>query len=609
VSGDQASTTGRLSAVLFGWSLLPATERGLVGAKVVSSLFIALLSIVPPLLVRGLVDSVLPERDASALARLVLLGIAVYGLLALAEVVDQWIESRITEGLGLALRERFFARIVDLPFGFFVRGRSGDLLSRMTVDVRVAQSLLRDAALAATTVTTFVATLAVMLWLSTAVTLWAMLIIVPIVLAERALSPRMTRQARRTLAAYSTMSAHTVERANPAGALVVRTLSEPGAEAATFNGPSTDAWREAIRGAVLGRCYTGVLTVSGGIGVLVVLYVGGRLAMAEQLQIGTLVALTQYAHRCYQPVAGMAGVRMRILNAAVALNRVRAVVDYPDAAAGRPRAISAGARTPASGLTVENVWFRYPTLSSRDADPPDAVPVLADGTGPWALRGVSFRVAPGRKLAVVGESGVGKTTIGYLLAGLFRPDQGRIDLDGVDHDSVPEAELRTRVGLVTQDAYLFSGSLIDNVRYGCPDATVDEAVAACRAAGIHDDIQSLPDGYRTVLGEHGQRLSGGQRQRIALARTLLRDCRVVVLDEATSHLEADRDDGIQRELMAGRADRAVIVIAHRLSSVVDADEIVVLSDGEIVERGRHAELAGAGGRYAVLFRSQQQFVG
>lgn len=600
------SPSGRLAAVHFGWSVLPAADRRLVGAKVASSLTIALLGIVPPLLVRSLLDTVLPGRDAAALARVVLLGVAVYGLLALTEVADQWLESRVTEGLGLALRERFFGRIVELPFGFFVHGRSGDLLSRMTVDVRVAQGLLRDSGLAVTTVTTFAATLGVMLWLSPTVTVWALLVVAPIAVADRVLSPRMARQAGRTLAAYATMSAHAVERANAGGALVVRTLSDPVTETASFRGPSTAVWRSAIRSAVLGRCYSGVLTVSAGVGVLAVLFVGGRLAMAQQLQVGTLVALTQYATRCYQPVAGMAGLRTRVLNAAVALQRVRAVIDHPDAPVPRVLTASPTAGIPAPGLTVDDVWFRYPAVSAPD---PDALPPLRDGAGPWALRGVGFRVAPGRKLAVVGESGVGKTTLGYLLAGLFRPDRGRIILDGVDLGAIPAAQLRRRVGLVTQDAYLFGGTLVDNIRYGRPDAPLHEVVAACRAAGIHDDVVALPDGYATVIGERGQRLSGGQRQRVALARTLLCDCPVVVLDEATSHLEADRDDDVQRALTAGRADRVVIVIAHRLSSVVDADEIVVLGDGEIVERGRHAELTEADGRYAALFRSQRQLVG
>jgi ATP-binding cassette subfamily B protein len=338
-----------------------------------------------------------------------------------------------------------------------------------------------------------------------------------------------------------------------------------------------------------------------------VLYLGGRLAIADQLQLGTLVALTQYATRSYQPITGIASTRMRILNSAVALDRVR---EFVDSEVGCPAPMFASTQASAArselDVVLDNVWFRYPVMRVADDANTDALPALIEETAPWTLRGISFHAQPGSKLAIVGESGAGKTTIAYLLAGLFRPDRGTVIIGGTKINDLSPAALRKGVGLITPDAFLFSGSVMANVRYARPEATEYEIFEACRAAGAHDDIQSLPEKYQTILGERGYRISGGQKQRIALARTLLCGCPVVVLDEATSHIESERDEAIQRALMESAPDRVLIVVAHRLSTVVDADEILVLADGEIVERGRHSDLEAANGRYKALFRSQRQ---
>jgi ATP-binding cassette subfamily B protein len=597
----------RYQAFRFAWSVFPRRDRPLLAWKLLSEISLSLLAAVPPLLVRELLDRVLPARDVAALTVLVLAGAVVYALLAVAGVADQWLQSRIGEGLGLALRSRFFAKVVGLPFAFFVHSRSGSLVSRLTVDVRVAQGILQSSGSVFSSGMTFVVTLGIMAWLSPLVTLVTLAVLPLVVVVDRGFSRRIAAQSRRKLATYSVMTSYAAERTNAGGALLIRTAGDPEDELTGFAQRSGDVWRAGIRSAVLSRSYYGVLAIFAAFGILAVLYLGGRLAIAGSLRLGTLVALTQYASRSYQPVTSIARTRMRILDAAVALNRIRQFLDAPVAP---PPPVTAGAdRTPAPEVELDDVWFRYPEVRVVPGSDADTLPVVTDGATPWILRGVSFRAGPGTKTAIVGESGAGKTSIGYLLAGLFGATRGTVRLGGSDIADLSAGSVRQGVGLVTQEAFLFSGTLAENVRYGRRDASDAEVVEACRTAGIHETVEALPDGYQTVVGERGYRLSGGQKQRISLARALLCRCPVIVLDEATSHLDTGMDERIQRDLCRDLPDRVLIVMAHRLSTVVDADQILVLRDGVLVERGRHDDLAGAGGHYAALFRTWQAGAG
>ncbi|GHF66557.1 ATP-binding cassette subfamily B protein [Amycolatopsis bartoniae] len=603
-SGEGSFT--QYQAFRFAWSVLSTTDRWRFVGKQLSGVALGLLGAVPPLLVRMLLDSVLPGRDFRDLALVVGLGALVYLLLAVAGVADQWLQSRITEGLGLALRERFFAKTLRLPFAFFVHSRSGSLASRLTVDIRTAQRILQSSGSAGASVIGFAVTLGIMLWLSPVISLVVLAVMPFVVLADRWFAPRIAEQSRRQLGANAQLTSFVVERLNAGGALFIRTSGEPAREAAAFGRRSHAVWRYGIRAAVLSRAYYGILAISSGLGILAVLYLGGRQAIQGQLQLGTLVALAQYAGQSYQPVTRLARTRMQILGSAVALGRLKAYFETPETVPGAGPAPGTRERADERAVVeLDRVWFRYPEVRPGDGDG-DLLPVITGGCTPWILRDVSLRARPGDRIAIVGESGAGKTSIGYLLAGLFRPIGGTVRLFGADLADLPPVLVRGRVGLVSQEAFLFSGSIVDNIRHGRPDASADEVARACAAAGIDETIAELPQGYRTIVGERGFRLSGGQKQRISLARALLCGADVVVLDEATSHLDAVMDERIQRDLLAAKPGRVLVVVAHRLSTVMKADEILVLRDGRFVERGRHDELTARDGYYAALFRTQRR---
>lgn len=611
--GD-GSTLSQYRAFRFVWSVLEAPDRWRFVGKLFSGLAIGLLCVIPPLLVRMLLDSVLPRRDASGLVEVVAIGAIVYLLLAVAGVADQWLQSQITEGLGLALRKRFFDKTLRLPFAFFVHSRSGSLASRLTVDVRTAQRIVQNGGSVATSAVGFAMTFGIMVWLSPRVSLLVLVIVPFVVVADRWFAARIAAQSERQLGANAAMTSFVVERVNAGGALFIRTSGDPFSEAAGFAERSRAVWDYGIRSAVLNRAYYGVLAITTGFGILAVLYAGGSQAISGELQLGTLVALAQYAGQSYQPVTHIARSRMQILNASVAISRIKDFLDTPEQArstrpTAQPFPATDGHSGPAPDIEFHAVWFRYPDVQTTSGTDGDVLPAITPGITPWILRGVSFRVQAGEKIAIVGESGAGKTSIGYLLAGLFRANEGTIRLGGVDLTTMPPPSLRRCVGLVTQEAFLFSGTLIENIRHGRAQATDEDVIEACEVAGIHETVEALPRGYQTVVGERGYRLSGGQKQRVSLARALLCRCPIILLDEATSHLDAGMDERIQCDLMRDMPGRILIVIAHRLSTISHADQIFVLSDGAIIERGRHEDLTAADGYYASLFRIQQRQVG
>jgi ATP-binding cassette subfamily B protein len=327
------------------------------------------------------------------------------------------------------------------------------------------------------------------------------------------------------------------------------------------------------------------------------------------ITLGTLVALAAYVVRIYQPLTQLTNARVDVMTALVSFDRVFELLDAPNPITDRPGAVDLV--DPTGRIEFDHVWFRYPaddgSIASLEGDVlrpgPGAGPGRAGGAGPWVLTDIDIAIEPGTTVALVGPSGAGKTTLSSLVPRLWDVTDGSVRIDGHDVRDLTQHSLRHAIGVVTQDPHLFHESVGANLRYGQPTATDDEVHEACRAARIHDVIMGLPDGYDTVVGERGYRLSGGEKQRLAIARMLLASPAVVILDEATSHLDTDNEQAVQEALGTALAGRTALVIAHRLSTVVNADEILVLDGGRLVERGRHADLLAQGGLYADLYRN------
>jgi ATP-binding cassette subfamily B protein len=394
-----------------------------------------------------------------------------------------------------------------------------------------------------------------------------------------------------------------VERFNVAGALVVKLFGDHDRERDNFSSRAGRVRDIGISSAMYSRILFVALGFVTAVGTAIVYLVGGNLVISEVISIGTIAAFVVYVGQIYQPLTQLTNARVDVMTAIVSFERVFEVLDFPPLVTERLGAVDP---EDAQGrITFDHVWFRHPpaTLSSI-ASLEEGVVGPDDDPSAWILRDVSFDVAPGELVALVGPSGAGKTTTALLVPRIHDVVEGRVMVDGHDVRDLTLAGLRRTVGMVMQDPHLFHESIRANLRYARPGATDDELVEACRRARIHDLIASLPEGYDTIVGERGYRLSGGEKQRLAIARMLLKDPAIVILDEATSHLDSESEVAIQRALADALEDRTALVIAHRLSTIVNADRILVLDGGEVVEEGTHDELLDRGGLYADLYRTQ-----
>ena len=411
------------------------------------------------------------------------------------------------------------------------------------------------------------------------------------------------------MAINADLSSTMTERFGVSGALLVKLFGRPAAESQTFSDLAAKVRDSGVEHAVVSRVYYATLALGGALGTAAVYWLGGHAVIEGAIQIGTLTALAAYVARLYSPLTDLASARVDLLTALVSFDRVFEVLDAPRAVKDKPGAEPLDARGPVLGrIEVDNVWFRYPAPSEV------SVASLEAGGGPAGglstepsepiLRGVSFVAEPGQVVALVGPSGAGKTTLTSLIPRLYDVTSGAVRIDGRDVRDVTLQSIADAIGVVSQDPHLFHDSITANLRYARPDATGAEVLEACRAARIHDVITALPDGYETLVGERGYRLSGGEKQRLAIARVLLKRPAIVVLDEATAHLDSENEAQIQEALATALAGRTSIVIAHRLSTIAAADQILVLDQGRIVERGRHDELLAAGGLYQELYETQ-----
>jgi ATP-binding cassette, subfamily B, bacterial len=587
------------------WQFL-SPYKVMLGLYLLAIIGAAVIGALPPLLIKTLIDKAIPGPHPNV-GLVNLLALEMVGL-ALAitgiSLLNRWFASRIGEGLIYDLRTALYDHVQRMPIAFFTRTQTGSLMSRLTSDVLDAQNSVGTVASVVSDVMTLVATLAFMFALSAPITLLALAVLPPFVLLDRMLAGRITRLSRRRMELNASMSTTMNERFNVSGALLVKLFGRPDHEQREFARRAAAVRDTGVQQALLGRILFAALSLVGAVGTAAVYWLGGRAAATGTLKVGAVVALAAYVTRLYSPLTDLASTRVDVLTALVSFDRVFEVLDAPLAIDDKPGALPLP--QPVRGrIEADDVRFRYPasstvSIASLEADGSELSPDLLTEV----LQGISFVAEPGTMTALVGPSGAGKTTLSALLSRLYDVTAGSIRIDGHDVRDVTLASLSQATGVVSQDAHMFHDTIAVNLRYAKPDATFEELVAACRAARINDVIAALPDGYDTLVGERGYRLSGGEKQRLAIARVLLKDPAIVILDEATAHLDSETELLIQQALAVALAGRTSIVIAHRLSTIQAADQILVVDQGRIVERGRHDTLILQGGLYAELYETQ-----
>ncbi len=585
----------------------------------------AVITVVNPLLLRQVIDhGILARND-----RVVVLVAVAVGAVAIFDAflgfVIRWFSARIGEGLIYDLRTQVFDHVQRQPIAFFTRAQTGSLVSRLDGDVVGAQQAITSTLSGViSNLLSLVVILVTLFYLSWLVSLIALAMIPLFILPARLVGRRMQRLTRESMQLNAEMGSTMTERFNVAGAMLVKLFGRPREETDAFSLRAGRVRDIGVVTAMYGQVFFVALTLLASLVTAVVYGLGGTLVINGTFQIGTLVALTTLLGRVYGPITSLSNVQISVMTALVSFDRVFEVLDLrpliadkPDAVplprSAAPPAAEPGATpnaiqdAPAPEIEFAGVSFRYPSASEVSLASLEsialAVPERQDA-GPGVLHDVSFRAPSGRLTALVGPSGAGKTTITALAARLYDPNAGTVRIAGYDLRDVTQESLHNVVGVVTQDAHLFHDTIRANLTYARPEATELELIGACEAAQIWDLIASLPDGLDTVVGDRGYRLSGGEKQRVAVARLLLKAPSVVVLDEATAHLDSESEVAVQRALKTALAGRTSLVIAHRLSTIREADQILVVDAGRITERGTHAELLEAGGLYADLYHTQ-----
>ena len=563
----------------------------------------ALMSAAAPLIYRGIIDDGILSKNTGLIVELA----AVLAGLALADAAlslwQRWISARIGEGLIFDMRTQVFAHFQRMPIAFFTRTQTGALVSRLNNDVMDAQRAFTDTFSSVVGNVVGVAiTLVAMALLSWQITLLALALLPVIVLPARWVGKRIQAITRESYNLNATMTSTMVERFNVAGALLVKLFGQPEREIRSFEEKAGRVRDIGVTRAVYTRVFSAALIFTAALATALVYGWGGVLAASGTLQVGTLVALTAYLNRLYGPLTELSNVQVDIMTALISFDRVFEVLDLEPAVAEKAAAVAIP-RGPAT-IEFDHVDFSYPRPEEVSLASLESVAVLGQAPSQQVLFDVSFTVQPGQLVALVGPSGAGKTTISHLIPRLYDVRSGAVRINGVDVRDATLDSIHRIVGMVTQDAHMLHDTIRANLLYAKPGASDGELVEALRAAQILPLVESLPEGLDTLVGDRGYRLSGGEKQRLAIARLLLKAPDVVVLDEATAHLDSESEMAVQLALKTALVGRTSIVIAHRLSTVREADQILVISEGRVVEWGTHTDLLAADGLYAELYRTQ-----